>query len=163
MNSRERLKEIIEIVKKYELTKSINPEKVRMIIEDLGPTFIKLGQIASSREDLIPKEYCKELSKLKSSVKEVDFSNTKKILEKEYNKDINQIFKKINEKPIGSASIAQVYEGYLLDGSKVAIKVKRENIDELMKLDTNLLKKAISILHLNKLIGNIIDLESVID
>ena len=49
MNSRERLKEIIEIVKKYELTKSINPEKVRMIIEDLGPTFIKLGQIASSR------------------------------------------------------------------------------------------------------------------
>ena len=162
-NSAERLKKIIEVLKKYHIPKNMTPENLRMAFEELGPTFIKMGQIMASREDLIPKEYCVELSNLRSSVRPMPFNEVEKIIEDEYQCNISEVFSEFDGSPIGSASIAQVHKAKLLDGTVVAVKVQRRNIEQLMKTDMGLLKKAISILCLNKITGDIIDLEAVVD
>lgn len=163
MNSAERLKQIIEVIKKYHLPKEITPVNLRMALEELGPTFVKMGQIMASREDLIPKEYCDELANLRVAVRAMPFDEVREILENEYQCSIDEVFSEFSGKPVGSASIAQVHKARLLDGTIVAVKVQRKNIDKLMKTDMNLLKKAISLLHLNKVTGDIIDLEAVVD
>ena len=158
-----RLGEIIAIIKKYKLTKNISPERVRYALEELGPTFVKMGQILSSRDDLLPKEYCEEFQKLKHSVKPMPYEQVEEILTREYDCSPSEIFKEIDPTPVGSASIAQVYKATLKTGEKVAIKVRRENIEELMERDSKLLKKVISLLRLNKIFGDIIDLNQVVD
>ena len=162
-NSTSRLSEIIAVIKKYKLTKEITPENVRLALEELGPTFVKMGQILSGRDDLIPKEYCEEFRKLKHAAKPVAYEQIEQILTREYDCSPDEIFEYINKTPVGSASIAQVHEAKLKTGETVAIKVRRENIDKLMEQDAKLLKKVIDILHLNKIFGDIIDLTQVID
>ena len=162
-NNTSRLGEIIGIIKKYHLTKNITPENIRYAIEELGPTFVKMGQILSSRDDLIPKEYCAELQKLKHSVKPMPYEKVEEILRREYDCNPEDIFLEIDKIPVGSASIAQVHKGKLKSGQTVAIKVRRENIEQLMERDAKLLKKVINILRLNKIFGDIIDLTQVID
>lgn len=162
-NSPSRLSEIIAVIKKYRLTKDITPEKVRLALEELGPTFVKMGQILSSRDDLIPKEFCNEFQKLKHSVKPMPYEKVEEILTREYDCSPSEIFQEIDKIPVGSASIAQVHKAVLKTGEIVAIKVRRENIEELMERDSKLLKKVISLLHLNKIFGDIINLTEVID
>lgn len=162
-NNTSRLGEIITIIKKYHLTKEPSPKNIRMALEELGPTFVKMGQILSSRDDLLPKEYCDELQKLKHSVKPMPYEKVEEILKKEYDCEPREIFPEINQTPVGSASIAQVHKAKLKTGKIVAVKVRRENIEELMERDAKLLKKVISILRLNKIFGDIIDLTEVID
>lgn len=162
-NSPSRLSEIIAVIKKYRLTKDITPENVRLALEELGPTFVKMGQILSSRDDLIPKEFCNEFQKLKHSVKPMPYETAEEILTREYDCPPSEIYQEINKIPVGSASIAQVHKAVLKTGEVVAIKVRRENIEELMERDARLLKKVISLLHLNKIFGDIINLTQVID
>lgn len=162
-NSPSRLSEIIAVIKKYRLTKDITPENVRLALEELGPTFVKMGQILSSRDDLIPKEFCNEFQKLKHSVKPMPYETVEEILTREYDCPPSEIYQEINKIPVGSASIAQVHKAVLKTGEVVAIKVRRENIEELMERDARLLKKVISLLHLNKIFGDIINLTQVID
>ena len=162
-NSPSRLSEIIAVIKKYRLTKDITPENVRLALEELGPTFVKMGQILSSRDDLIPKEFCNEFQKLKHSVKPMPYETVEEILTREYDCPPSEIYQEINKIPVGSASIAQVHKAVLKTGEVVAIKVRKENIEELMERDARLLKKVISLLHLNKIFGDIINLTQVID
>ena len=162
-HSPSRLSEIIAVIKKYRLTKDITPENVRLALEELGPTFVKMGQILSSRDDLIPKEFCNEFQKLKHSVKPMPYETVEEILTREYDCPPSEIYQEINKIPVGSASIAQVHKAVLKTGEVVAIKVRRENIEELMERDARLLKKVISLLHLNKIFGDIINLTQVID
>ena len=162
-NSPSRLSEIIAVIKKYRLTKDITPENVRLALEELGPTFVKMGQILSSRDDLIPKEFCNEFQKLKHSVKPMPYETVEEILTREYDCPPSEIYQEINKIPVGSASIAQVHKAVLKTGEVVAIKVRRENIEGLMERDARLLKKVISLLHLNKIFGDIINLTQVID
>ena len=162
-NSPSRLSEIIAVIKKYRLTKDITPENVRLALEELGPTFVKMGQILSSRDDLIPKEFCNEFQKLKHSVKPMPYETVEEILTREYDCPPSEIYQEINKIPVGSESIAQVHKAVLKTGEVVAIKVRRENIEELMERDARLLKKVISLLHLNKIFGDIINLTQVID
>ena len=157
-----RLKEILTIIKNHELLKNKSPQNIRTMIEDLGPTFIKMGQILSSRSDLISQNYIDELKKLRCSVKPMEYEEIKTILNKEYS-NVEEIFSSIEKEPIGSASIAQTHLGKLTTGETIAIKIQRPDIKEKMKLDAKLLKKAISILHLEKLSGNIADLKGMID
>ena len=145
-NSPSRLSEIITVIKKYKLTKDLTPTNVRLALEELGPTFVKMGQILSSRDDLIPKEFCNEFQKLKHSVKPMPYEKVEEILIREYDCAPSEIFQEIDQKPIGSASIAQVHKAKLKTGETVAIKVRRENIEELMERDAKLLKKVISLL-----------------
>ena len=81
---KKRLIEILDVLRKEELTKGVTPEKFREIIEKLGPTFIKLGQIMSMRSDILPQNYCNELKKLQNSVRPMSFFAVKKIIEDSY-------------------------------------------------------------------------------
>ena len=79
-----RLREMTAVLHKYEITKGLTPEKLRMILEDLGPTFIKIGQIMSMHSDILPKRYCDELMRLRSDVKPMPFSEVSEVLEESY-------------------------------------------------------------------------------
>ena len=161
MNEKVRLKAIVSILKESNFLGGITPEKVCKTITKLGPTFIKIGQIMASRYDVLPKEYCDALSKLRSNVEPMPFSEVHKILEEELG-NVEEIFENISEKSIGSASMAQVHKAKLKTGEIVAVKVQRRNIYETMTMDVKLLKRAIILLHL-RLIVKSIDLTSVID
>lgn len=161
MDEKTRFKEIVSILKESNLFRESSPEKLCSTISKLGPTFIKIGQILSSRYDILPKEYCDELAKLRSNVEPMSFDDVKVILEEELG-NINEIFSEISNTSIGSASIAQVHKARLMTGENVVIKVQRKNIYETMTLDVKLLKKAINLLHLNSII-KITDLNAVID
>ena len=162
-NETERLKEIIEIIKKHNIIKDRSPKNIRETIEELGPTFIKMGQILSSRNDFLNEEMITELKKLKGSVLPMNEEQIKEILNEEYKGKENEIFLAIENKPIGSASIAQIHKAKLKNGEIVALKIQRKNIYEMMTLDSKLLKKAISILQIDKILGNVIDIKSLID
>lgn len=115
------------------------PERLRLVFEELGPTFIKFGQILSTRADMLPIEYIKELEKLQDSVEPVDFEEIEKIIEESYGKKKEEIFKYIAETPLGSASIAQVHRALFWDGEEAVLKVKKPGIDHIIELDTTIL------------------------
>ncbi|MBR2258973.1 MAG: AarF/ABC1/UbiB kinase family protein [Blautia sp.] len=119
----------------------LTPEELRTTLEDLGPTYVKIGQIMSSRVDLLPESYCRELEKLRQNVKELDPAVVRAIIEAETGKKISEIYSEFRDRPIGSASIGQVHYGVLRDGTKVVTKVQRPLIAEMMEKDFELLKK----------------------
>ena len=119
----------------------LTPVELRTTLEDLGPTYVKIGQIMSSRTDLLPESYCKELETLRQNVKELDPQIARAVIESETGKKIDEIYREFRDEPIGSASIGQVHYGVLLDGTKVVTKVQRPLIAEMMQKDFELLKK----------------------
>ena len=163
ISSARRLKEIVAVLRDRELLQGVTPVKVRQVLEDLGPTFVKLGQIISMRPDFLPNEYQAELTRLQSEVKPMDFSVVKEIVQREYNQSWDGIFASIDEHAMGSASIAQVHRASLLNGDRVVIKVQRPGIYEVMAKDIALLKRAISILNLVRDSEGVVNLESIVD
>ena len=151
-NSINRLNEVIKILRNSNIIKDQSPSNLCNTIEKLGPTYIKLGQILSTREDIIPTEYCKALERLRCNVEKIDYETLLEILNNNYqNKD--EVFENIDYTPIGSASIAEVHLATLKSTKeKVVLKIKRPNIEEIFKEDFSILKRAIDILHINKLI-----------
>ncbi len=138
-----RLEEIAGVIRKHNLVKNgLTPESLRHVLEDLGPTFIKIGQIMSSRTDVLPREYCEELEKLRADVKPLEIDVIKKEIENELGRPVSELFQSIDEKPLGSASIAQVHAAILPDGQKVVIKVQRPYVADMMMKDFALLTKA---------------------
>ena len=119
----------------------LTPVELRTTLEDLGPTYVKIGQIMSSRTDLLPESYCKELETLRQNVKELDPRIARAVIESETGKKIDEIYREFRDEPIGSASIGQVHYGVLRDGTKVVTKVQRPLIAEMMQKDFELLKK----------------------
>lgn len=100
---KERLKEMTGVLKKHNITRGVSPEKLRLILEDLGPTFIKLGQIMSMHSDILPKRYCDELMRLRSEVAPMAFSEVEEVLQMAYGCPWNEIFKNVEKTPLGSA------------------------------------------------------------
>lgn len=117
------------------------PVELRTTLEDLGPTYVKIGQIMSSRVDLLPESYCKELEKLRQNVKPLDPEVARAVIEDETGKKIDEIFSEFRDKPLGSASIGQAHYAVLKDGTKVVVKVQRPLIADMMRKDFVLLKK----------------------
>lgn len=163
ISSARRLKEIVAVLRERELLQGVTPVKVRQVLEDLGPTFVKLGQIISMRPDFLPGEYQLELTKLQSEVKPMEFSVVKEIVQREYNQSWDGIFASIDETAMGSASIAQVHRASLLNGDRVVIKVQRPGIYDVMAKDIALLKRAISLLNLVRDSDGVVNLESMVD
>ena len=157
----ERLNEVVKIIKDSNLISGITPKKLCDTIEKLGPTYIKIGQIMSTRVDILPVNYCNELSKLRSNVTPFPYEKIENILRDNYS-NFDDLFSYVEHTPLGSASIAQVHRATLKSGDDVVIKIKRPGIDDVVKTDLKLLKKAINILHLNKLV-KVMDLNDVID
>ena len=143
---RARLKEMTEVFRKNSITRGITPKKLRQILEDLGPTYIKLGQIMSSRSDILPQKYCDELMRLRSEVPPMSFSQVQEVIDRSFGYSWKQVFLDIEEKPLGSASIAQVHRATLKTGENVVVKVQREGIYETMSRDIGLLRRAVKLL-----------------
>lgn len=114
-------------------------EDIRMAIEELGPTFVKLGQILSNRPDILPVGLIKELEKLQDDVPPFDSSEVSGIFKKEFGKDIGDLFADFDLTPMASASIGQVYKALLFDGVEVAVKVQRPGIEETISIDLEIL------------------------
>ena len=164
LSSQRRLVQIITILKKHHLAKGIDPVKFRMILEDLGPTFVKIGQIMASRQDMFSQRYCLELVKLRDNVAAMDIETVREVIEDEYGKKLSDVFEDFDEKPLGSASIAQVHKARLKeDGRDIVVKVQRPHIYEMMERDIALVRKAIKLLKLNKVLGSVDDLNIVLD
>lgn len=144
----------------------LTPEELRTTLEDLGPTYVKIGQIISSRTDLLPESYCAELVTLRQRVQPLDPEVAKAVIEDETGKKIDEIYSEFRDEPLGSASIAQAHYGVLKDGTKVVTKVQRPLIAEMMYEDFELLKKLGEIVNVVSDTGDgtsMIDLVSVIE
>lgn len=115
------------------------PVRLRLALTELGPTFIKFGQILSSRRDLITDEYFAELEKLQSNVPPFPGSQARKIVEHELGRSLHAVFEEFDAEPIGSASIAQVHKGRLHDGTWVAVKIQRPDIEQRIQQDVAIL------------------------
>ncbi len=114
-------------------------ERVRMALEELGPTYIKLGQILSTRPDLVPVDFIEELAKLQDKVPAFPFSELKRILLEEFDCPIEDVFEKLDEKPLASASIGQVHRARLIGGEEVAVKVQRPGIADIIEVDLEIM------------------------
>ena len=167
----ERLNEIIKIFALYgseiiienklKHTKKA-AQNLRKAFEELGPTFVKIGQILSTRADIFPKEYIYELSKLQDSVKAESYDVVKNIFKESLHKNIEDCFESFSEIPIASASISQVHRGVLINGTEVVIKVQRPGIYKKMKVDISILKRIIKLTRISSYI-HFVDLLDVLN
>ncbi len=160
--NRQRLMEIMEVVRRHDITRGMSPEKLCAIIEELGPTFIKLGQILSMRSDFLPKEYCEALKKLRSDVSPMSYAQVVAIVEASYGRPLGEVFSSFDEQALGSASIAQVHAAVLQSGEPVVVKVQREGIHDVMSRDIMLLKQACRLLKYTPVSG-LVDFNRVLD
>ncbi len=115
-------------------------ERIRMFLEELGPTFIKIGQIASTRPDIIPVEILQELVKLQDRVSLFSFSEVRRIIEEELADSLENSFAEFCETPLAAASIGQVHYAVLLTGERVAVKIQRPNISRSIETDLEILQ-----------------------
>ncbi len=122
------------------------PVRVRMVLEKLGPTFIKLGQILSTRPDLIPPEWANEFKKLQDSCQHVSFTEIYKVLIMEFPGRLDLLFTSIEETPLAAASIAQVHRAIMKDGTPVVIKVLRPGARQLIEEDMDLVESLAQLL-----------------
>ena len=119
----------------------LTPVELRTTLEDLGPTYVKIGQIMSSRTDLLPEAYCAELMKLRGNVAPLPAEVVRSIIESEAAKPLSELYAEFRDEPLGSASIAQAHYGVLADGTRVVTKVQRPGIADTMRADFELLRK----------------------
>lgn len=115
-------------------------ERIRLVLQELGPTFVKLGQIASTRPDLLPEEIIRELEKLQDQVPPFSFEEVRNIVQQELGDDLNKIFRQFADVPLAAASIGQVHQAILHSGEKVAVKIQRPNIADVIETDLEILQ-----------------------
>ncbi|NLD56946.1 MAG: AarF/ABC1/UbiB kinase family protein, partial [Methanomicrobiales archaeon] len=114
-------------------------ERMRLVLEDLGPTFVKFGQIMSTRAELLPPELIEQLKKLQDHAKPIPFSEVMEVI-RESCPDCEEFFQEIDETPVASASIGQVHRAVMRDGTVVAFKIQRPGIAELIETDIAILQ-----------------------
>ncbi|UCE52686.1 MAG: AarF/ABC1/UbiB kinase family protein [Desulfobacterales bacterium] len=119
--------------------KLTRPQRLRMAFEELGPTYIKLGQILSTRPDLIPVEFIDELSKLQDKVPPFPFSDVRTVVASEFGVSPEELFESLDETPLASASIGQVHRAVLKDGENVAVKFQRPGIRRIIEVDLEIM------------------------
>lgn len=140
-NTNGRLREILAVLRKYNYDDGITPEIVTGILQDLGPTFVKIGQIASQQAEYIPPAYCDALTKLRSQVAPMDFETVRGQIEKYLGKPLEELYASFDEEPLGSASVGQVHRATLPDGTVVAVKIRRPGVVDTVARDFALIEK----------------------
>ena len=116
------------------------PERLRLMFEDLGPTFIKFGQVLACRPDMLPIEYSREFLKLTDSVAPFPSAEVTKIIEEDLKAPISSLFASFDSVPVAAASIAQVHRATLQDGSAVMVKVQRPHIERIIERDISIMR-----------------------
>lgn len=157
-----RLLEIIRIISSHKVMQGITPDGLCELLCELGPTFVKLGQLLSMHPEIVPMEYCKKLESLRTNATQLVTAQMREIISEEYGRPWNTVFERILPFPLGAASIAQVHEAILLDGTHVAVKIQRPDIYDTMERDVRLLKKALSVIKIKK-INDVMDINDCID
>jgi ubiquinone biosynthesis protein len=114
--------------------------RTRLLFENLGPTFIKVGQILAGRPDLIPEPFITEFAKLQDQVSPLPFAQIKKIIESELKRDLSQLFASVEEQPLATASIAQVHSARTLDGRDIVIKVRKPQVKQILERDLDIME-----------------------
>lgn len=127
------------------------------VCEELGPTFVKIGQILSTRTDIIPESIANDLAHLQDNVKQFSFEEAKEVIESQLQDDLHAVFPRFNEKPIASASMSQVYSAYMNTGRHVAVKVQRPHIREQIEVDMSILMQLAEFLNKHTRYGRLYD------
>ena len=139
-NKLKRLWQIARIANQFDVVHGLTPVKMRLMLEALGPTFVKVGQILSMRSEMLPQAFCDELAKLRADADPMPYQTVVETLSREYGRPIGEIFASIDPTPLGSASLAQVHRATLVTGEDVAIKVQRPGVRETMAQDVSIMR-----------------------
>ncbi len=159
-----RLREMLQIVRRHKLRNGLTPEELRSMLEELGPSFIKIGQTLSTRSEILPPAYCEELSHLQTECDPLPFDRVLAALDAIYNNQTNEIFSEIDPTPLGSASLAQVHRAVLRkNGEAVAIKVQRPGVRVIMAQDIDMMRSLAK--HAQRFMkdNQIVDLRDVVE
>lgn len=138
-------------------------ERFREALDNLGPTFIKLGQVLSTRPDIMPPAFINELQKLQDSAKPLEWPDIRQVVEEELGGSIYQFFRFVESMPIATASLAQVHKGRLLDGTDVVLKVQRPGIQKQIDIDLEILWDAARLVQSFTALGRVYDLPSIVE
>ncbi len=142
--------QLIPFVRIHEKVEKLSRnQRIRMALEELGPTFIKMGQVLSSRPDLIPVDLLTELSRLQDHVQAFEFEHVKTIILSEFGRPHDKVFRLIDEKPFASASIGQVHRAVLDNGDHIAVKIQRPGIRKTIEADLEIMLHLASIMENN--------------
>lgn len=158
-----RLREIVSIASRFDIARGLTPRTLRKLLEELGPTFVKAGQILSMRSEILPESFCRELGRLRTDVEPMDRETMLATLRAEYDTPLEELFDAIDDVPLGSASVAQVHKARLVTGELVAIKVQRPHVQEQMAQDISIMRSLAR--RAQRLMGaeQFVDLRSVVD
>ena len=164
--------EILQIHRRLALPRQLLRQKVhdqitpavhlRLALEELGPTFVKLGQILSTRPDLLPPDYIHELSKLQDAVPPAPWEEVVALIQEELERPLAEVFARLDPEPLAAASLAQVHPATLPDGSEVVVKVQRPDIQEDIATDLEILADLAHLLK-NTSLGELTDPEAIVE
>ena len=160
---RKRIAEIFGVLRRYRVWDGITPVRLRCMLEELGPMFVKMGQILANRSEILPQRFCDELRRLRTDVDPVPYTVVLECLEAEYGARIGDIFDAIDPEPLGSASLAQVHRARLATGEDVAVKVQRPGAQQVMAQDIDIMRSIAR--HVSHIIKSeqFIDLRDVVE
>ncbi|WP_058234660.1 ABC1 kinase family protein [Devriesea agamarum] len=139
------------------------PARLRRAFEDLGPTFVKLGQLLSTREDILPAAYVRELSKLQDGTASVDGDTIVKIVEEELGGDLSTVYSSFEREPLASASIGQTHRARLRDGRDVVVKVRKPGVSRMVTTDLEILQNLASVASREWAAANDYDIVGIVD
>ena len=149
--------------KKYRVWDNLTPVRLRRLLEELGPMFVKMGQILANRSEILPQRFCDELRRLRSDVEPVPYEVVLRCLEEEYGLRLGEMFDAIDPNPLGSASLAQVHRARLVTGEDVAVKVQRPGAQQVMAQDIDIIRSVVRIVSKFVNTDQFVDLHGVVE
>lgn len=163
----QRLAQIVKILRQHSFLSNFyhqtHPEEVLAAFEELGPTFIKIGQLISTRPDLVSPAYINTLRKLQEKVPADDYATVAKIFQAESGQQISDVFAKFDQQPFASASVGQCHHAVLKDGTAVVVKIQHPAVSQLIKVDLSLFKRAIKLIKYVPGDFTVVDFQQVFD
>ncbi|MBW3092079.1 AarF/ABC1/UbiB kinase family protein [Bifidobacterium sp. 82T10] len=158
-----RLAQIAGIARQFDVAHGLTPVKMRLMLEALGPTFVKVGQILSMRSEMLPQSFCDELAKLRADADPMPYETVLETLSHEYGRPVEEIFEHIDATPLGSASLAQVHRATLVTGEDVAVKVQRPGVRETMAQDVSIMRSIAKVATKVVSTAQVVDLGGVVE